>query len=42
MQGDEYAEAKAATPNFNKNKKDLEINRKDLNVNKILGYLHPY
>lgn len=34
-------ETEGATSNLNKSKKDLEISRKDFNVNKILGYLHP-
>lgn len=41
MQIDERTASKATTSNFNRSKKDLEINRRDLNVNKILGYLHP-
>lgn len=41
MDVDESAVGKAATASVNRSKKDLEINRRDLNVNKILGYLHP-
>lgn len=41
MPNDETTAAKATALNINKSKKDPEINRKDLNVNEILGYLHP-
>lgn len=32
---------KSSPSSASRNKKDLEINRKNLNVNEILGYLHP-
>lgn len=41
MHSGENTETKGATSNLNKSIKDLEISRKDFNVNKILGYLHP-